>query len=197
MVGRCQSTTIRNRGPACTVQSRSGGASDFDQHFAVFDLQRIHGNSCAGILLGCAGLWILSPAVPRANDLSAFDHSLPQRAAAMQADVVHGAIDAVHVGHADGLRAAGKFSGFVGGWECGFCGELCEVWHGLWRVLSRASLGGRAKAPVPTQFYFGCSVCAIITWRLKLSSIFGSRRTSVGFFASVMVSILSCSLSSA
>ena len=44
--------------------------------------------------------------------------------------------------------------------------------------------------------YFGCSVCAIITWRLNSSTMFGSSRTDVGFLASVMVSILSCSLSS-
>ena len=32
--------------------------------------------------------------------------------------------------------------------------------------------------------YFGCRVWAIITWRLKFSTMFGSRRTSVGRFAS-------------
>jgi hypothetical protein len=45
--------------------------------------------------------------------------------------------------------------------------------------------------------YFGCKVCAIITCRLKFSTIFASSRTAVGFLASVMVSILSCNFSSA
>jgi hypothetical protein len=45
--------------------------------------------------------------------------------------------------------------------------------------------------------YLGCSVCAIITCFLKFSTIFASSRTSVGFFANVIVSILSCSLSNA
>jgi hypothetical protein len=45
--------------------------------------------------------------------------------------------------------------------------------------------------------YFGCNTCAIITWRLKFSAMLSSRRTSVGFFASDMRSILSCSFSSA
>ena len=45
--------------------------------------------------------------------------------------------------------------------------------------------------------YLGCIVCAIITCRLKSSTIFSCKRTAVGFLAMVMVSILSCSLSNA
>jgi hypothetical protein len=48
----------------------------------------------------------------------------------MEADVVHGAIDAVYVGNADSFRAAGEFFGFVGGGEFGFGGELRER-HGF------------------------------------------------------------------
>ena len=68
-----------------------------------------------GSVLGRTGLRVPRPAVPRAHDLAALDHSLPQRPAAMQADVVHGAVRSVHVGDADHLGAAGKFFGFVGG----------------------------------------------------------------------------------
>src|SRR5882672_3445165 len=100
---------------------------DFNQHITVFNLQWIHGNFHAGVLLGGAGLWVVLPAVPGAHDLAAFDHSLAQRAAAMETDIVHGAVGAVHIRDADGLVAAGEFFGFVGGWEFGFGGELDEV----------------------------------------------------------------------
>jgi hypothetical protein len=63
------------------------------------------------------------------------------------------------------------------------------------RLDSRGRLSLHTK--LLTRNYFGCRVWAIITWRLKFSTMLGSRRTSVGFFAIVMVSILSCSFSSA
>jgi hypothetical protein len=47
------------------------------------------------------------------------------------------------------------------------------------------------------QNYFGCNICAIITWRLNFSAMLAFSRTSVGFFASDIWSILSCSFSSA
>ena len=106
---------------------RSGDHSDFNQHIAIFDLQRIHGDLHAGILFRRAGLCVPRPAMPRANNFAAFDHSLAQRAAAMQANVVHGAVCAVDVGDADRFAAAGKFLGFVGGWEVGLSGELGEL----------------------------------------------------------------------
>src|SRR5258708_11876383 len=100
---------------------------DFNQHVAVFNLQRIHSDLHAGILFGGAGFGVPSPAVPGADNFAAFDHPLAQRAAAVQADVVHGAISAVHICDADGSCAAGKFLGFVAGWQFGFGGELDEV----------------------------------------------------------------------
>src|SRR5580692_3892251 len=191
-----------SRGRHAPFKVDRGRESDFNQYIAVFDLQRIHGDLHVGILVGDAGRWVVGPAVPGAYYFPTFDHSLPQRAAAMQADVVHGGVGAVYVGYADGFRAARKFFGFVGGREVGLAGELRKSRHMNRTCL--AALGWTAEAAVPTfqillmaDSYFGCSVCAIITWRLKFSSIFGSRRTSVGFFASVMVSILSCSLSRA
>ncbi len=64
--------------------------------------------------------------MPWAHNLPVFNHALPQRPAAVQADVVHGRDGAVHVSHADGLIAAGKFSGFVIGGEFGLGGEFGE-----------------------------------------------------------------------
>ena len=67
--------------------------------------------------------------MPRADDFAAFDHSLPQWPAAMQADVVHGAVRTIHVRYADGLRSARKFFGFVRGRKFGSCRQLREVRH--------------------------------------------------------------------
>jgi hypothetical protein len=36
------------------------------------------------------------------------------------------------------------------------------------------------------DFYFGCRVWAIMTCRLKFSTMFSARRTSVGFLARVI-----------
>src|SRR5208282_1362299 len=125
----------------------------------------------------------------------------------MEADVIHGADLPVDVGDADGLVSAGEFFGFVVGGKIRLRSDLDEVTHESCVMPGkpcRASLGldGRGRPPphdpVPTRTcYFGCIVCATITWRLKSSIIRSSSRTSVGRLARVMVSILSCSLSSA
>src|ERR1035437_8606263 len=130
----------------------------------------------------------------------------------MQANVIHGADFAVHVGHADGLVAAGKFFGFVGTGEFGL-GRNLDEWHrrsdspaesrsfAALRMTRGYRSGFTENLQLRTEnsgvSYFGCIVCATITWRLKFSIMCSSRRTSVGRLASVMVSILSWSLSSA
>src|SRR5579859_3754138 len=111
--------------------------------------------------------------MPGADHFALFNRALAERAALVQADVVHGGVGAVDVGDADFFSGAGEFFGLVNGGEFGLSGEFRKRGH------------------------LGCKVWAIMTWRLKFSTMFGSRRTSVGFFAKVMVSILSCSLSSA
>ncbi len=68
----------------------------------------------------------------------------------MQADVIHGADFAVHVGDADRLVAAGELFGFVEGGEFGLRGELGEVNHVSCVMRAnpcRASLGvdGRGR----------------------------------------------------
>ena len=64
-------------------------------------------------------------------------------------------------------------------------------------LIRRSARDDRRGLTLAKRGHFGCNVCAIITCFLKLSTMFSSSRTSVGFFASVMVSILSCSLSRA
>ncbi len=114
----------------------------------------------AGILLGRAGLWVPGPAVPGAYHLATFDHSLPQRAAAMQANVVHGAVGAVYVGYADGFRAAGKFFGFVGGREFGLAGELRECRHSESDLPRCAWLDSRGGCPTWLLLPLATSVAA-------------------------------------
>ena len=116
--------------------------SDFYQHFPVFNFQRINSDSSVRIVRGFAGSWIPLPAMPGAHDLSALDHSLPQRAATVQADVIHRAVISVDVGDTDGLVAAGKFFGFVDGGEFGLRGELDEFRH-----TSDKALKGRGFQP--------------------------------------------------
>ena len=87
----------------------------------------MHGNFRVRVVH--ARLRVLLPAMPRANQLAVEGHSLTQRPATMQADVVHGAVSAVHVGDADRLVAAGKLFGRVGGGEVGLSGELYELCH--------------------------------------------------------------------
>src|SRR5260370_31162806 len=43
---------------------------DFNQNVAVFDLQRIHSDLHAGVLFGGAGLGIICPAMPGADDFA-------------------------------------------------------------------------------------------------------------------------------
>src|SRR5258708_2668021 len=79
---------------------------------------------------GFAGSGIVLPAVPGADNLAILYHALADPAAAVQADVINGAVDAVHVSDADGLAfsllGAGEFLRLVGGGEFGLGGELDE-----------------------------------------------------------------------
>src|SRR5580704_2233450 len=95
--------------------------SHLDQHIPALNLHRIHRNpSPRGPSL--ARLRIPLPAMPRANNFPARNHTLPQWPSAMQADVIHGADLAVYVGDADSLAAAGEFFGFVQSGEFGLGG---------------------------------------------------------------------------
>src|SRR3984893_5018686 len=109
---------------------------NLNQHVATFNLERIHGDLHAGIVRSLARLRIPLPAVPWADQLVAFDHSLPQGPAAVQAYVVHSADGAVDVGDTDYFVAAGKFFflpfGVGLGWGC----ESGEIGHVCPRTLS-------------------------------------------------------------
>lgn len=192
------------------ILSLSAIALNFHQYVAILNLDRIHSDLCVRIVRGLARLRIVLPSVPRTYDFAVLDRSLAQRAALMQADVVDRGVSAVHIGDADFFVAASEFLGFVDGRKFGLSGEFDEFWHSG-QALAFSPLNPMSpshcpwqginqrveRRPLTTDCYFGCSVCAIITCRLKFSTIFGSSRTSVGFFARVMVSILSCSFSSA
>src|SRR5208282_801218 len=94
------------------------GPSKLDQHVAALNLHRVHRDlRTRRSSLAC--LRIPLPAVPWANYFPAGDHALAERASAMQADVIHGADFAIHVGDTNGLRAAGKFFSFVKAGEFG------------------------------------------------------------------------------
>src|SRR5450755_878193 len=130
---------------------RSVSGLDFDQHVAIFNLERIDGDFRIRIVRGLAGFRIPLPAVPRADYLAVLDHAFAERAAAVQADIVHGAVGAVYVGDADGLVAAGEFFDRVGGGKVGLGGEFDEGRHRLcsWREAEPCS-AGQPRAAVPT-----------------------------------------------
>jgi hypothetical protein len=138
--------------------------------------------------------------VPRTDQFVSLDHALPQWTATMQANVVHGGDGAIHISYADYFVTQRKFFGFALGRKFGLSSESYELGHETFqndeielpsyarpRQPGRLShvAGGRADDWRPTtDDYFGCNVCAIITWRLKFSTILGSSRTSVGRLAS-------------
>jgi hypothetical protein len=64
--------------------------------------------------------------MPRTDHFAIFDNALAERASAMEADVLHGADLAIHVGNANRLVAAGEFSGFVGGGKVGLGRDFRE-----------------------------------------------------------------------
>src|SRR4029077_4670442 len=69
------------------------------------------------------------PAVPGTNHFISFDQALPQGAASVQADVVHGRDSSVHVGYAYYSVTQGKFFGFALGGKVGLSGKFYEVGH--------------------------------------------------------------------
>ena len=76
-------------------------ALDIDVHFAVFDFDgiRLHLQIC--MTHGCPGLGIILPSVPGADYFTVFNHTLTQRAALMQALVIHGSELTPYVDDAD------------------------------------------------------------------------------------------------
>jgi hypothetical protein len=62
--------------------------------------------------------------VPRADYLAVLDRAFAKWAPEVEADVVQGAVVAVHVGDADHLSAAREFFSFIGCGEVGLGGEF-------------------------------------------------------------------------
>jgi urease beta subunit len=73
------------------------------------------------------------PTVPRADQLIPFDCALPQRPAAVQANIIHRGNRPVHIGNANHFVATRKFLGFAFRRKFGLRGQLNEVGQGtLW-----------------------------------------------------------------
>jgi hypothetical protein len=136
--------------------------SDFDQHLPVFDLHRVHSDFCGWIVCGLSSLRVPGPPMPRTDQLPFFDDSLPQRSAAMQADVVHRGDLPVYIGDANHPVAAGELFGFIVWGKFGLGAEFGE--HGS-KKQHLASVGCCRIAEVVQSVlsakcpcYFGCKV---------------------------------------
>src|SRR5215510_8358109 len=122
---------------------------DLYQHFPTLNLDQVQVELGGRIVHGLSRCRIPSPSMPRTHNLSLLDHALPERAASMQADVIHCGQGAIHISDADRSVATRKLTGFVARRQ--FCrGSDSDEWHGEATGLARSS-------------YFGCRVCAIIT----------------------------------
>src|SRR5579864_4889565 len=98
----------------CVIGLTKSGALDLDQHVAVLDLDRIYSDLHIWVVRRCPGLRIPRPRVPGADQLAILDHALSKRTSAMQADVIHRRVFAIHVSDADFFVTAAKFFRFIG-----------------------------------------------------------------------------------
>ena len=114
------------RGAENAAVESDSGVLEFDQDVVVFDFDWVDGDFGVFVVGGFAGFWIVGPGVPGADDFAFFDHALPERAALVEAGIVHGGEFAVDVGDADFFVGAGEFFGFVDRGEFGFGGEFGE-----------------------------------------------------------------------
>ena len=161
-----------------------------------------------------ASLRIPLPPVPGTDYFVSLNQTLAQGSAAMKAYVVHGRDCPIHIGHADDFLAERKFFGFACWRKFRFSCEFYETCHGTFQKMevrtaelrSARTAGGGCphvvsaavfKLRAEADSYLGCRVCAIMTCRLKFSTMCGSSRTSVGRLANDIWSILSCNFSSA
>ncbi len=99
---------------------------NFNRDIAIFNLERINNDFCSSIVRRFSSLRIKCPAVPGTDDFTALDHSLPQWATAVEADVVHGSDGAVGICNADCFFTAEEFFSFVVAGEFGLRGEFGE-----------------------------------------------------------------------
>jgi len=95
-----------------------------DQYITIVHFQQIDSNLGARIMRRLARRRIPLPSMPRTDKFVPFDHSLSQRPAAMQADIIHRRDRSIHIGDADDFIAARKFPGFTFGRKFGLRGEL-------------------------------------------------------------------------
>src|SRR5258708_7730533 len=147
--------------------------------------------------------------MPRESDFVSVHDSLAERPAAMHAGIVDGVKLAAHIGEGNRFALHLKLSDRSRRDLVRFrCARKCHLVFSLFfptdSVNSVAFVLNAQAARLISIFYFpfsisyrGSGVCATITPRLNSSTICGFRRTSVGRFASVIWSILSCSFNSA
>src|ERR1700694_3477524 len=123
--------------------------------------------------------------MPWASHFVSVHNSLAQRPAPMEACIVDGIELAGHICQGNRFALHLKLSDRS---RCDFiCFRCSRKRHLVFTLLRYRSYFS----------YLGSGVCATITPRLNSSTICGFRRTSVGRFASVIWSILSCSFNSA
>ena len=84
-----------------------------DQHIPIFNFDGINGQLGLRITFERAGRRVVLPTVPGTYDLTAFDVTLPQRAAHVQADVFYGTTSSVDIRDADCCPIDFKFLGFA------------------------------------------------------------------------------------
>lgn len=74
--------------------------SELHKHVIVLYLKLEYSKAYIGFPGCLAGLWIILPAVPRANDFAVFNRALTQWAAPMRTHIVHCAYFAINVCYA-------------------------------------------------------------------------------------------------
>ncbi len=111
-------------------------SSQLNHHVAAFHLQRIDRELRGRIVCGLTGLEIPLPPMPGTNQFVSLNHTLPQRPAAVQADIVHRRDRPVYVGDADHFVTTRKFPGFAFGRKSRLSCEPYEVRHEPLRKLN-------------------------------------------------------------
>src|SRR5712691_9787298 len=152
-----------------------------DEDVFSADLQGIAIHAHGGVLADLAGGYVVLPAVPGTRHYRAIHYPLAQRPAPVQAGIVDGVELSGNIGQGNGLAFHLKLPDRS---RRNFIRFRCSHKPHLVFSLQVAS-------------YLGSCVCATITPFLNSSTICGFKRTSVGRFARVIWSILSCSFNSA
>src|SRR5260370_2239382 len=189
----------------CLLSTFCGKLSGLHKNIFSANLHSVAIHTDRGVLPDLAGGHVVLPSMPRAgHDLPVHD-TLTERSAPVEAGIVDGIELATDIGQRNGFALNLKRPDRS---RRDFIGLCCS------RKRHRFLLSpGSVSVPIASDatgfdfyfaipflnfaFYRGSGVCATITPFLNSSTIWGFKRTSVGRFASVIWSILSCSFNSA